>query len=661
MDSVLKAIQNLDTGHRVSSSSPSFQVRNVKLDFPKFDGSDVLQWIFKAEQFFDYYNTPDDQRLIIASVHLEKEVVPWFQMQARNHAFPSWVAFTRALEMSFGPSPYECPHSDLFKLTQSRSVHEYYVKFTALANRVQGITSEALLDYFVGGLRQDIRRDVLVQDPKTLMRCVSLAKLFEEKYAAQHKFYGPKSSPSNPLLPTATHSLKTTALPPLLNKSTPSPPVTKAMIKKLSPAEVQLRREKGLCFTCDEKYSLSHRCPNKQYLWLHLDEEDFATNSTLSDSVSEDNIEPQPPPEPHLSFNALKGSHGLATMRFKGAINGLPVQVLLDSGSSDNFLQPRIAACLKLPVEPIANFKVLVGNGSALVVEGLVNNVQVNIQNHTIQLPTYLLPISGADLVLGASWLATLGAHISDYSNLSLKFMLNDKFVTLRGEQPKLPAPAQFNHFRRMFHTHAIEEMYCLQFHTSRTAHDQFLELPVDMEPKLALLLHTYKEVFAEPRDLTPNRSHTHTIPLLQGSNPVKVRPYRYPFSQKQQIETMVQEMLDTGLIVPSTSPFSSPIILVKKKDGTWRFCTDYRALNAITVKDSFPIPTVDELIDELHGAKIFSKLDLRAGYHQILMQEEDRYKTAFRTHQGLYEWRVMPFGLTNAPATFQALMNNIF
>jgi len=118
-------------------------------------------------------------------VHLEKEVVPWFQMQARNHAFPSWVAFTRALEMSFGPSPYECPRSDLFKLTQSGSVHEYYVKFTVLANRVQGITSEALLDCFVGGLRQDIRRDVLVQDPKTLMRCVSLAKLFEEKYAAQ--------------------------------------------------------------------------------------------------------------------------------------------------------------------------------------------------------------------------------------------------------------------------------------------------------------------------------------------------------------------------------------------------------------------------------------------------------------------------------------------
>ena len=241
----------------------------------------------------------------------------------------------------------------------------------------------------------------------------------------------------------------------------------------------------------------------------------------------------------------------------------------MDSGSLDNFLQPRIANCLKLSVEPIPHFNVLVGNGSAMVVEGLIKRLEVTIQNHVIELPVYLLPISGADLVLGASWLATVGAHISDYSTLSLKFMLDDKFVTLTGEQNKLPDQAQFHHLRRMIHTDAIAEMYSLHFQHFGPSQDHFLDLPQDMEPELALLLHTYQQVFAVPCGLPPPRSQNHSIPLVHGSNPIKVKPYRYPFSQKQQIEKMVQEMLHEGIIVPNNSPFSSPIILVKKKDGT--------------------------------------------------------------------------------------------
>ncbi|GJS00904.1 putative mitochondrial protein [Tanacetum coccineum] len=178
---------------------------------------------------------------------------------------------------------------------------------------------------------------------------------------------------------------------------------------------------------------------------------------------------------------------------------------------------------------------------------------------------------------------------------------------------------------------------------------------------ELQKVVDHYDDVFAVPKELPPQRSYDHKIPLLEGTQPVNIRLYRHPPTQKDAIEAMVKELLEARVIKASNSPFASPIMMVKKKDNTWRMCVDYRKLNKNTVKDKFPIPIIKELIDKLHGAVVFYKLDLRYGYHQIRICEEDIAETAFKTHEGHYEFLVMPFGLTNTHSTFQALMNEVF
>ena len=173
--------------------------------------------------------------------------------------------------------------------------------------------------------------------------------------------------------------------------------------------------------------------------------------------------------------------------------------------------------------------------------------------------------------------------------------------------------------------------------------------------------MDNHAKVFETPKGIPLIRDHDHAIHLILGSVPPNIRPYRYPYVQKIEFEHMIAEMLEAGIIQPSQSYFSAPIVLVHKKDGSRCMCSNYRELNKLTIKDKFPVLVIDELLDELHRENYFTKLDLHSGYHQIRMKTEDILKNTFRTHEGHYEFLVMPFGLTNAPVTFQGLMNSNF
>jgi hypothetical protein len=171
-----------------------------------------------------------------------------------------------------------------------------------------------------------------------------------------------------------------------------------------------------------------------------------------------------------------------------------------------------------------------------------------------------------------------------------------------------------------------------------------------------------YPDVFSEELPgMPPDLDIEFSIELLPGTAPISKRPYRMDVKDLVELKKQIKELLEKGFLRPSSSPWGAPVLFVNKKDGSRRMCVDYRSLNEVTIKNKYPLPRIEDLFDQMKGAKIFSKIDLRLGYHQLKIRAEDVPKTAFTTRYGLYEFLVMSFGLTNAPAYFMNLMNKVF
>jgi hypothetical protein len=337
------------------------------------------------------------------------------------------------------------------------------------------------------------------------------------------------------------------------------------------------------------------------------EEDDGVATETTEDVRTEDT--------PVFSLQALAGVAFTDTMKLEVGLGSASLVALLDSGSTHNFISEAAARRTGLPLQHRPRLTAMVANGERVACVGVIRGAPLTIGGASFH------------VVLATRWLVVLGPIMWDFGNRAVSFTYQGRTFCWQG----LPSP----------HAPAVSTI---------TASSSLLKE----------LLADFDDVFDEPHGLPPSRSHDHSITLMPGKPPVVVRPYRYPALHKDELEHQCATMLDQGIIRCSSSAFSSPVLLVKKADVSWRFCIDYRTLNAITIKDAFPIPVVDELLDELHGARFFTKLDLRSGYHQVHMKQEDIDKTAFRTHDAFFKFLVMPFGLCNAPTTFQSLMNDV-
>lgn len=329
--------------------------------------------------------------------------------------------------------------------------------------------------------------------------------------------------------------------------------------------------------------------------------------------------------------------------------------ILVDSGSSHSFISDAVASKFSDRVCAIKPVSVKVADGVVLYCAGYIPQCQWTTQQQKFTTDLRILSLGCYDMVIGMDWLESCGPMLVDWVEKTLQFTHQGQKIQLTGLRSEVEQIAQIS-MAQLEEMEQTNSVVCVVMIGATEQEVSASSLP----PSIQRLLEEFETVFEELVGLPERKPWDHKIPLLPGTKPVNIRPYRYTPEQKNEIEAQVKDMLKRGLITPSVSPFSSPVLLVKKKDQTWRFCIDFRHLNAITIKASYPMPVIDELLDELADSKWFSKLDLRAGYHQIRLVPEDEYKTAFKTHQGHFQFRVLPYGVTGGPPTFQGMMNTV-
>ena len=356
------------------------------------------------------------------------------------------------------------------------------------------------------------------------------------------------------------------------------------------------------------------------------------------------------------------------------------VTVLIDSGASRNMISESLAkTSMKTTLTGHKRTHFRFANGDLYISNKKCEKVQLDLQGYTVGIDLLVCALSGVDIVLGREWLHQAKPHI-DWSTGVVSFEVEEeasvlgvdsvdpptpiviKVIEAREMKELLDKPDQLQHVAILL-PHMVEQMCAVEEEVVSKEEVGQAGINEQTPEGIAKVVREYKTVFEPPKGLPPVRpQHDHRIKLLPDSFPPFMHPFRLSPAEGEELRKRLKELTDLGYIRPSSSPYGAAVLFVKKR-GTneLRLCLDYRALNKLTERDRFPLPLIPDLIQRLHNAKIFSKLDLKSGYHQLRMNAGDIPKTAFTTSEGSYEWVVLPMGLTNAPASFQRMMQSIF
>ena len=327
--------------------------------------------------------------------------------------------------------------------------------------------------------------------------------------------------------------------------------------------------------------------------------------------------------------------------------------ILIDPGATHSFISMGFISNVNVESQPIdCSIVVSLLTWDSRLAESVYMDSRVIIGGKELLENLILLDIHDFDVILGIDWLSIHHATVDCYR-----------------KEVRFCRPGQtevvFYGLRKTLTNSIMTAMKANKM--LRKSYQGYLDYAIELRDSGSRLedipvVREFSDVF--PEDLPgipPDREIDFQIELPLGTEPISKEPYRMAPLELKELKVQMEELVSKGFVRPSTSPWGALVLFVKKKDGSLRLCIDYRELNKVTIRNQYPLPRIDDLFDQLQGARVFSKIDLRSGYHQLKIRLEDVPKTTFKTRYGHYEFLVMPFGLTNAPAVFMDLMNGIF
>jgi hypothetical protein len=374
-----------------------------KIDMRKFDGKDPITWILQMEQFFDLHNVPHTQKVLIASLYLEPNQFVWYRWLCSRKSLVTWTIFTEEMIAHYEDTRSNTFFSQLINLKQKGSVTKHIENFQRLNIKVTDIPDEHLIDVFIGTLKDNIQHEVRLWEPKSLENAFKVARNVESKNMAMAtrrtypNIYRENNAPS---------------------PKTPQP-------TRLTPQQLEERKEKGLCFNCDSKYSKGHKCGEKKLFYIDCEEEEEQEQEPSQD----ENVEAISSEEltPTISCNALAGISTPQTLKIEGYIKKKKVIVLIDSGSTHNFIHYKLAKDLNCFVYPAPEFQVMIADGGTINCSGKCNKINLTMGEYVMNSPMIAIPMGGADVVLGIQCLQSLGTMDFNFQELFMKFSLEEK------------------------------------------------------------------------------------------------------------------------------------------------------------------------------------------------------------------------------------------